>query len=287
MNAKSLFCSAMLLFAVLFLELPAQEAEPTDAAAALEVFSKVEDITEARSTLQEIRKDVRREVKIPEYDSLLKARETLGAIHGIVHRRPLVHEDCVDRAIRYLAAAEELGLALRIFAAGDHVFVSLKGSYYDLGWEPNKGTLLSHKAVKEKYHISQAEIDNGVFLVPLDRAGLQSIVYNTVASTLMERGAKEKALEAIEKAIALNPKNPLPYAVRGELYSRLEKPEAAIADFEKASNLFGAFDTALWELAMLRNQQEEYSKSVAALDQILRYYPGTQRVRENTRVYRR
>ena len=62
------------------------------------------------------------------------------------------------------------------------------------------------------------------------------------AIQLYEHGADAAAMEALEKAIALNPKNARAYYYRGLCFHRKNDRRAAIADFEKARELDPTLD---------------------------------------------
>lgn len=82
-------------------------------------------------------------------------------------------------------------------------------------------------------------------------------------------GAEEWAITSYNKAIELEPKNPVLYVERGKVYEASNKKDEARSDFEKAKEIAPSYPAATLALALLEEKEGKNEKAISLLEDFL------------------
>lgn len=152
----------------------------------------------------------------------------------------------------YAAIGEATELPIRVVWTPGHAVVRWCGEgSTGVTWETSDGTVIKDAELEEKSKVSKVAVRNGVYLAPLSQNEMLSLVQANMALVWagmwggLENdfrnlgGAKRmpKAIEALGKAIELNPKLCDAYLRRAMLYGAMGDHEKAIIDASRAIQL--------------------------------------------------
>lgn len=95
-------------------------------------------------------------------------------------------------------------------------------------------------------------VDEEESQTPSPRMGIwQQVLRRVIPSVENLRDEYNQRLAELNDAVALHPDNPTNYMLRGETYLEINKPEFALADFEKAFELAsGHLEQTNWGFVM-------------------------------------
>jgi len=88
------------------------------------------------------------------------------------------------------------------------------------------------------------------------------------------RDVYEEAEKELLEAEMLDPKDPLLYAIRGQLLYKQGKPDEALKDFNRAIELDSDLTMAYYQSALILKEKEEYAEALARVNQALVISPS-------------
>ena len=98
--------------------------------------------------------------------------------------------------------------------------------------------------------------------------------YNNLGMVYSEMQEKDKALNAYEKSLSINPAFPMTLNNIGYLHMTMGHYDKAEMFLKKASSLFGSFHLALTNLGELYLKQKRYSEAMTYLKKSLKNMPA-------------
>ncbi len=102
-----------------------------------------------------------------------------------------------------------------------------------------------------------------------------------VTSILIRESQFEKALDYLEKLIAMNPNSSVAYYYRGRVYLEMQNYQEAEKAFNKALEINSNLEPALFDLGALYQITERYTDAVEIFEQLLVMHPDNTLVSEN------
>ena len=106
------------------------------------------------------------------------------------------------------------------------------GSY--INWETTIAKVLSDDHYEQWLNISDAAIQNGVFLKNLTRDGIIALAYNNRGNAWADKGNPDKAILDFNEAIRLYPNFATAYNNRGNAWADKGNLDKAIADHDRS-----------------------------------------------------
>jgi hypothetical protein len=194
-----------------------------------------------------------------------EALKNLTAVHRYlfeknkVKYRPLLffHEmlrswsgDCDLLVFYYLSLAEKLNWPLYAVIAPRHLFIRWVGKDFTIDWDANTGYKQDVGKYFQNGFISPEAVANQVFLSPLSRSEVLSLIrFNMASWYAIEKNNHKRAAELASEAIGDSTRRAEIYEFRGECLEKLGRKEEAEQDFQKASALdprLGEIHRAMW-----------------------------------------
>jgi tetratricopeptide (TPR) repeat protein len=181
--------------------------------------------------------------------------------------------DCDTAVSIYLALAEVLDLPLVAVREPEHIYLRWyfnDGTY--LEWEPLEGEkkflASTERRINDAYFKSRFKgeirtaIKNGVYLADLTPQDILAMHYAFVSRAWRKKGNLEKAIELIDKAYSLSPKDPIICNNRGYAYLRIGDFDAAIENFNAALRSYPGFSKAYLNRGVAWFKKQDYNKSI-------------------------
>lgn len=136
--------------------------------------------------------------------------------------------NCVSMPMLFVVLGERLGLDVTLSTAPLHVFVKYRddatGKTYNL--ETTSGAGGARDAYyRDKMPMSDAAIENGVYLKTLTRRETIAVMATTVLDHLLDTGRYDEAIEVADAILEAYPTHAYAFVKKGTAYARLLKRE--------------------------------------------------------------
>ncbi len=121
---------------------------------------------------------------------------------------------------------------------------------------------------KKDYDKAIEAYQNGIRINPqLD------YIYNALGIPYRHKKEHDKALTAYQKAIAINPKNDVAYYNMGNAYYDLKEYDKAITAYQKAIEINPKDDSAYYNMGIAYDELKEYNKALTAYQKAIEINP--------------
>ena len=211
--------------------------------------------------------------------TLNSLNKKFGKYNPAAFKRALSHlgenfyfSDCATTSFIYIGIGDALGFPIRAVVVPEHVFVRWhfpNGSY--LNWDTSFGTAVTDEWYKNAYNLSNALIDNGLYLNSLREKEVLGIALSHRGIVWLKKGGVNRAIEDYDKAIELNPKLPTAYTGRGKAWSTKGELDKAIEDYNKAIALDPKYAKAFRERGSVWSKKGELDKAIEDYNKAISY----------------
>lgn len=133
-------------------------------------------------------------------------------------------------------------------------------------------------APSSKVPLTKEQSDTLAALVEATKATPDNVqVWTQLGHLYFDLGQPEKAVDAYEKSLALDPNRPDVWTDLGVMYRRSGKPKKAIESFERALSLNNRHETAMFNKGVvLMHDLDDPDAAVAAWEDLVKINPNAQ-----------
>jgi tetratricopeptide (TPR) repeat protein len=123
--------------------------------------------------------------------------------------------------------------------------------------------------------IGNTRIKGATELAPNQVAGWETLgaIYRDIQG--LAGGASEWAIKAFEKAVALEPTNPVLHTELGKIYAAADNIDKAREEFEKAKELKPDYADALIQVALIYERQNNLAEAIKQMENLIKSYPSS------------
>ncbi len=149
--------------------------------------------------------------------------------------------------------------------------------------DPNLGDAYSVRAVA-KYLLGDPQGSNLDFqrALQINKNSFLTYIYRGFIQVI---AGKKAGFNDLAQGIAISPKNPLGYSLRGQAYSAIKDYDRAIEQFNLALQLKPNYDSAYAYRGIVRIQQQKFSQGLADVEQALQINPNSEAGYQGRSVY--
>ncbi len=185
--------------------------------------------------------------------------------------------NCIGLSVLYLSIAERLKLPLFGVNVPEHIFVRYDDGKQRINIEMgHSGMSLSDTfyATHSIERFDKKSVDNGCFLMNLNKKEVISNVFLNRSKIRKEGGNNRGALNDCNKAILLNPKNPGAYCNRGVVFEKMEMISEAIKNYNLAISLNYKYASAYYNRGSLFGVKGDYGKAIEDFSEAISINPA-------------
>ena len=149
--------------------------------------------------------------------------------------------------------------------------------------DPNLGDAYSVRAVA-KYLLGDPQGSNLDFqrALQINKNSFLTYIYR---GFIQVTAGKKAGFNDLAKGIAISPKNPLGYSMRGQAYSAIKDYDRAIEQFNLALQFKPNYDSAYAYRGIVRMQQQKFDRGLADIEKALQINPSSEAGYQGRSVY--